>query len=82
MKILVLGAAADVRGFALAGVDGRVVSDAGSARREIDRVASAGEEIGLLMVSASLAQALQPDLARLRAAGPPPAILVLPETGP
>ncbi len=82
MRIFLLGTPRDVRGFALAGLDGRIAPDAESARRELDRIRGQEEEVGLLILSEPVARWLRPELASLTASGLPPAVILLPETPP
>ncbi len=80
MRILVIGSAPDVRGFALAGIGGRVAADAESGRREL-AAARAARDVGLVLLSEPLARQLTAELRALAAAGPAPVALVLPGNG-
>ncbi len=60
MKLLVIGNQDAVRGFALAGVRGQIVTTAGELNRALD-AALADEEVGIVLVTEDVA-----DLARRR----------------
>lgn len=75
--VLVLADGSDVRGFALAGADGRAVEDGAALSRRLDDVAGAG----LVLVSAASAEGAARALARVRREAAGPIVLVLPETG-
>ncbi len=82
MKIFVLGDAVDVRGFALAGVEGLVPRDSGAARAFLARVADDPRPIGLLLLSERVARLAPREVERLVESDRPPAVLVLPERRP
>lgn len=77
MRIFVLGDAADVRGFALAGVEGGVAEDAETARALLEKTGD-GHPVGLLLLSQRIARLLPGEVARLLRSERPPAVLVLP----
>jgi vacuolar-type H+-ATPase subunit F/Vma7 len=78
VRILVLGDAEDVRGFALAGVEGRVAEDAETARAVLERGDGEGRPVGLLLLSERIARLLPREVDRLVRSERPPAVLVLP----
>ena len=85
MRIFALGGPGDVRGFALAGVEGSRGDVPGQARailREIlrDRLASG---VGLLLLSAAAAREASAEVRELRRSAAPPLVVILPdERGP
>jgi vacuolar-type H+-ATPase subunit F/Vma7 len=76
-KLLVLGEESDVRAFALAGAEGRVVKGAAELTKELAAPGAAG----LLLVSASLAHAAPAAIAAARDRRDGPLVLVLPDRG-
>jgi vacuolar-type H+-ATPase subunit F/Vma7 len=74
VKIAVVGSPEDVRGFALAGLPGRVAESPA----EVE-AALAGSDAGLLLVSASTARLAPESIARLERGEGAPVALVLPE---
>ena len=78
MRIFVLGDAFDVRGFALAGVEGFVPPDSDAARAVLARVAEELPPVGLLLLSERIADLLPDEVERLLRSERPPAVLVLP----
>ena len=74
MKIEVVGSPEDVRGFALAGLPGRVAE-----RPAEVEAALAGSDAGLLLISASAARLAPEAIARLEGGLGAPVALVLPE---
>ena len=78
MRIFVLGDAADVRGFALAGVEGRVAEDAETARAFLEQPEGEGRAVGLLLLSERLARLLPREVGRLLRSERPFPALVLP----
>jgi vacuolar-type H+-ATPase subunit F/Vma7 len=79
VKVVLLGTEEDVRGFRLAGVDGRVCTDRGSLEASIASLRPE-PEIGLILFSASVAAAAPSEIDHLR--GPRRVVLVLPEVPP
>ncbi|HEY7413264.1 MAG TPA: V-type ATP synthase subunit F [Vicinamibacteria bacterium] len=80
MKAVVLGREVDVRGFALAGVDGLVCEDAGALAGGL-RVTAADHEVGLLLLSAEAAALDPAAVTRFRRRPGAPLVLVLPPVG-
>jgi vacuolar-type H+-ATPase subunit F/Vma7 len=74
MKIAVVGSPEDVRGFALAGLPGRV-AESGA---EVE-AALAGSQAGLLLVSGDAARLAPEAIGRLERGEGAPVALVLPE---
>lgn len=77
MRVVLLGTVDDVRGFALAGVPGVVVTE----RRELEAGlrAAADAGAGLVLVSAATAALAPAAVAALAGRDGGPAVLVLPE---
>jgi vacuolar-type H+-ATPase subunit F/Vma7 len=82
VRIFVLGDSADVRGFALAGVEGLVAEGAEDARALLARPAKELPTVGLLLLSERVAAALPREVERLQRSDRPPAVLVLPGRRP
>ncbi len=80
MKIVLLGDADDVRGFALAGVDGHVCQDRGAVESALARIGAHAAEMGLVLISAAVAGLASRAIERLRAQEGSPAVIILPET--
>ena len=80
MRIFVLGDAPDVRGFALAGVDGACPEDRETARAFLAKAVDADPPVGLLLLSERIAGLLPREIDRLERSDRPPAVLVLPGT--
>ena len=78
MRIFVLGDALDVRGFALAGVEGARAEDPESARAGLARAVHAEPPVGLLLLSERIAGLLPREIDRLERSDGPPAVVVLP----
>ena len=78
MRVFVLGDALDVRGFALAGVEGTSPEEAETARAQLERVVDAEPPVGLLLLSERVAGLLPREIDRLERSDRPPAVLVLP----
>jgi vacuolar-type H+-ATPase subunit F/Vma7 len=78
VRIFLLGDAADVRGFALAGVEGGVAEDAETARALLEKAGDGGRPVGLLLLSERIARLLPGEVARLLRSERPPAVLLLP----
>jgi vacuolar-type H+-ATPase subunit F/Vma7 len=75
MRIVVIGDDRDVRGFALAGVGGRVCRD----RRDVERAfAEVPDDTGLILLSASAARLAAASVASAQAKKRP-ALVVLPK---
>jgi len=75
-----LGTGQDVRGFALAGLEGQVCESSG----ELARAAAAlraRPEVALILVSRTLARLAPAEIARFQAPEGPPALVVLPGGG-
>ena len=77
MIAVLLGTAHDVRGFALAGVEGRVCETAG----QVAEAASAlrgRAGVALVLVSREVARLAPAEIAQLEGVDGPPALVVLP----
>jgi vacuolar-type H+-ATPase subunit F/Vma7 len=85
VRIFALAGPGDVRGFALAGVEGSAYAVPGEAReflRELLRDREANG-IGLLLLSAAAAREASGEVRELRRSGAPPLVVILPdERGP
>jgi vacuolar-type H+-ATPase subunit F/Vma7 len=79
MKIVALGRAEEIRGFALAGVATVVCQTAQDADEIVTRLGSREADAGLLIVARWVGQAAGPAIARMRATQAPPIVLVLDE---
>ena len=79
MRLVLLGDADDVRGFALAGVEGRVCHDRGTAESALAQIAAPGAEVGLVLISATVAGLASRALERLGRQEGSPAVVILPE---
>jgi len=79
VKIVLLGDADDVRGFALAGVEGHVCHDQGAAESALAQIARHAAEVGLVLVSPAVAGLASHALERLYRQEEGPAVLMLPE---
>lgn len=79
MRIVVLGNAEDVRGFALAGVHGQVCRDARQAEANLAHIAAHAAEVGLLLISSSVARLAMRTVERLREREGGPTVIVLPD---
>lgn len=78
MKLFVLGTAEDVRGFGLAGVEGRAAETPEEARRFLEQIASAPRDVGLLLISEATARLAPGQVERLARGRRSPAIVLLP----
>ena len=74
MRIAVVGSPDDVRGFALAGLPGRVAESGAEVEAALE-----GSDAGLLLVSADAARLAPESIARLEQGEGAPVALVLPE---
>jgi len=79
VRIVVLGDADDVRGFALAGVEGQVCQDLGAAESALAQIGARAGEVGLLLISAAVAGFAPSAVERLRRQEGGPAVVILPE---
>lgn len=79
MRIAVVGSPQDVRGFALAGLPGRVAGSAADAAEALATEAGVGSGTALLLVSACVARLVPEALAAVQRREGGPAVLVLPE---
>ena len=79
MRLAVVGSPEDVRGFGLAGVQGRSATTRKEAILVLRELLTQRGEIGLVLVSAALARVIAREVAELRRRGVPPAVLVLPD---
>ena len=77
MIAVLLGTEHDVRGFALAGVEGHLCATPG-ALAEAAAALRARPEVALILVSRSLARLAPAEIARQEALDGPPALIVLP----
>ncbi|MGE5414618.1 MAG: V-type ATP synthase subunit F [Syntrophomonadaceae bacterium] len=82
MRIFVLADALDVRGFALAGVEGACPENSDAARAHFTRVVDDPRPVGLLLVSERVAGLLTREVEKLVRSERPPAVLVLPGRRP
>jgi vacuolar-type H+-ATPase subunit F/Vma7 len=80
MRIVVLGDADDVRGFALVGVHGQVCRDAREAEAHLARIPTQATEVGLVLISSSVARLATRTVERLREREGGPTVIVLPDT--
>ncbi len=80
MIAALLGTEHDVRGFALAGVEGRVCR---TASETVDAAAAlrARSDVALILVSRNVARLAPSEVAALEGVDGPPALLVLPGEG-
>ena len=81
MKIVVVGTPDQVRGFALAGIEGEAATTRRQAIPILRDLLREGHEVGLLLLARATAQAIPREIAELRRRGAPPAVLVLPDPG-
>ena len=82
MRIAVVGSPDDVRGFALAGIEGYPAMTGREAIPILRGLLREERPLGLLLLSRSVADAIGSELAALGRTDAPPAILVLPEASP
>ena len=80
MRIVAMGGQALVHGLNLAGVAGFEVEPGLGADERFDRVAADGE-VAVIIVSRRLYTHLRDRIGRLRAAGPLPVVVPLPDRG-
>jgi vacuolar-type H+-ATPase subunit F/Vma7 len=78
VKIVALGPPDDIRGFALAGVETARCETGHDADHLISAMCRAESDVGLVLVSRSIAEAAVPAIARARAGGAAPVFLILP----
>ncbi len=80
MIAVLLGTEQDVRGFSLAGVEGRAC---GTAKELADAAAAlrSRSEVALILVSREVARLAPAEIAHLEGAAGPPAVIVLPGDG-
>jgi vacuolar-type H+-ATPase subunit F/Vma7 len=79
VRIIVLGDADDVRGFALAGVEGHVCQDLGAAESTLAQIGAQVGEVGLVLISAAVAGLASRAVERLRRQEGSPAVVILPQ---
>ena len=77
MIAALLGTDQDVRGFALAGVEGHACGTPGEVA-EAAAALHARPDIGLILVSREVARLAPSEIARLEAVDGPPAVVILP----
>ena len=77
MIAVLLGTEQDVRGFALAGVEGHVCATAGQVA-EAAAALHARPEVALVLVSREVASLAPSEIAQLEGVDKPPALVVLP----
>ena len=78
MRIVAIGRADEMRGFALAGVETTRCDSGQEADSAISAMSRAGSDVGLVLVSRSIAALAVPAIARARAGGAPAVFLILP----
>jgi vacuolar-type H+-ATPase subunit F/Vma7 len=81
VKVVVVGSPDEVRGFALAGVEGQTATTRREAIDALRDLLGAGQGVGLLLLSQAVAQAIPREIRELRLRGAPPALLILPGSG-
>jgi len=82
MKVIVLGDADDVHGFALLGVQGQTCQDAREAETHLTRIGAPDAAVGLVMIAPRVARLAARTVERLRQREGGPAVVVLPEISP
>lgn len=79
MRIVVLGDADDVSGFALVGVHGQVCGAAREAETHLAGVATQAAEVALVLISSSVAGLARRTIERMRDLEGGPTVIVLPD---
>lgn len=77
MKVMVIGNQEAVRGFSLAGVNGKVASSAEEASQALDQ-ALAEEDLGIVLVTQDISRLIEPKMDQLKLRSTVPLVVEIP----
>jgi V/A-type H+-transporting ATPase subunit F len=77
MKVMVIGNQEAVRGFSLAGVNGKVASNAEEAGQAIDQ-ALEEEDLGIILVTQDISRLIEPRMDQLKLRSTVPLVVEIP----